>query len=49
MLSRATNDVDNISQALNQLLNQLILSVLMLLGALTMMLWLSPLLAVIAW
>lgn len=48
VLSRATNDVDNISQALNQLLNQLILSVLMLLGALAMMLWLSPLLAVIA-
>lgn len=48
VLSRATNDVDNISQALNQLLNQLILSVLMLFGALSMMLWLSPLLAVIA-
>jgi ATP-binding cassette subfamily B protein len=48
VLSRATNDVDNISQALNQLLNQLILSVLMLLGALSMMLWLSPLLAAIA-
>ena len=48
VLSRATNDVDNISQALNQLLNQLILSVLMLLGALSMMLWLSPLLALIA-
>ena len=48
VLSRATNDVDNISQSLNQLLNQLILSVLMLLGALAMMLWLSPLLAVIA-
>ncbi|CAN7371990.1 ABC transporter ATP-binding protein [Arthrobacter sp. LjRoot14] len=48
VLSRATNDVDNISQALNQLLNQLILSVLMLLGALSMMLWISPLLAVIA-
>lgn len=48
VLSRATNDVDNISQSLNQLLNQLILSVLMLLGALSMMLWLSPLLAAIA-
>ncbi|WP_235347363.1 ABC transporter ATP-binding protein [Arthrobacter sp. SPG23] len=48
VLSRATNDVDNISQALNQLLNQLILSVLMLLGSLSMMLWLSPILAVIA-
>lgn len=48
VLSRATNDVDNVSQALNQLLNQLIMSVLMLSGALALMLWLSPLLAVIA-
>ncbi|WP_427131860.1 ABC transporter ATP-binding protein [Pseudarthrobacter sp. S9] len=48
VLSRATNDVDNISQALNQLLNQLIMSVLMLSGALVMMLWLSPILALIA-
>ncbi|WP_232084336.1 ABC transporter ATP-binding protein [Arthrobacter sp. SO5] len=48
VLSRATNDVDNISQALNQLVNQLILSLLMLSGALAMMLWISPVLAVIA-
>lgn len=48
VLSRATNDVDNVSQSLNQLLNQLIMSVLMLTGALTMMIWLSPLLALIA-
>ncbi|MFS0716461.1 ABC transporter ATP-binding protein [Arthrobacter sp. 1P04PC] len=48
VLSRATNDVDNVSQSLNQLLNQLIMSVLMLIGALTMMIWLSPLLALIA-
>ncbi|WP_354235864.1 ABC transporter ATP-binding protein [Arthrobacter sp. UYEF3] len=48
VLSRATNDVDNVSQALNQLLNQLIMSVLMLSGALAMMVWLSPLLALIA-
>ncbi len=48
VLSRATNDVDNISQALNQLLNQLIMSILMLSAALAMMLWLSPLLALIA-
>ncbi|CAH0302880.1 putative ABC transporter ATP-binding protein Rv1272c [Arthrobacter sp. Bi26] len=48
VLSRATNDVDNISQALNQLLNQLIMSLLMLSAALAMMLWLSPLLALIA-
>nr|WP_307031813.1 ABC transporter ATP-binding protein [Arthrobacter globiformis] len=48
VLSRATNDVDNISQALNQLLTQLIMSVLMLCGSLAMMLWISPLLAAIA-
>ncbi|WP_446698748.1 ABC transporter ATP-binding protein [Arthrobacter sp. H16F315] len=48
VLSRATNDVDNIAQALNQLLNQLIMSLLMLSGALAMMLWISPVLAVIA-
>ncbi len=48
VLSRATNDVDNVSQSLNQLLNQLIMSVLMLAGALAMMFWLSPLLALIA-
>ncbi len=48
VLSRATNDVDNVSQSLNQLLNQLIMSVLMLSGALAMMFWLSPLLALIA-
>lgn len=48
VLSRATNDVDNISQSLNQLLTQLIMAVLMLCGSLAMMLWISPLLAAIA-
>lgn len=48
VLSRATNDIDNITQALNQLLTQLIMSVLMLCGSLAMMLWISPLLAAIA-
>jgi ATP-binding cassette subfamily B multidrug efflux pump len=48
VLSRATNDIDNISQALNQVLTQLIMSFLMLCGALAMMLWISPLLAVLA-
>jgi ATP-binding cassette, subfamily B, multidrug efflux pump len=48
VLSRATNDIDNITQALNQLLTQLIMSVLMLSGSLAMMLWISPLLAAIA-
>ena len=47
-LSRATNDIDNIAQALNQVLTQLIVSVLMLCGSLAMMLWISPLLAAIA-
>ncbi|MCU1433508.1 MAG: transporter ATP-binding protein [Pseudarthrobacter sp.] len=48
VLSRVTNDIDNISQALGQVLTQLILSVLMLSGALAMMLWISPLLALVA-
>ncbi|KQQ98782.1 ABC transporter ATP-binding protein [Arthrobacter sp. Leaf141] len=48
VLSRATNDIDNIAQALNQLLTQLISSCLLLVGSLAMMLWISPLLAVIA-
>ncbi|MFB8371449.1 ABC transporter ATP-binding protein [Pseudarthrobacter sp. NPDC055928] len=48
VLSRATNDIDNIAQALSQALTQLIMSVLMLCGALAMMLWISPLLACIA-
>ncbi|WP_354217077.1 MULTISPECIES: ABC transporter ATP-binding protein [unclassified Arthrobacter] len=48
VLSRVTNDIDNIAQALSQILTQLIMSVLMLFGALAMMLWISPLLAVIA-
>jgi ATP-binding cassette subfamily B multidrug efflux pump len=48
VLSRVTNDIDNISQSLSQVLTQLIISVLMLCGALAMMLWISPLLALIA-
>jgi ATP-binding cassette subfamily B protein len=48
VLSRVTNDIDNIAQALSQVLTQLIISVLMLFGALAMMLWISPLLALIA-
>lgn len=48
VLSRVTNDIDNIAQSLSQVLTQLIISVLMLSGALAMMLWISPLLALIA-
>ncbi len=48
VLSRVTNDLDNISQSLQQLLSQLLMSVLSLLGVLIMMLLLSPALTLIA-
>ncbi len=48
ILSRVTNDIDNISQTLQQSLTQLITSVLTVVGVLIMMLTISPLLAVIS-
>jgi len=48
LLSRVTNDIDNISQSLQQSLSQLITSLLTIAGVLVMMLALSPLLAIIA-
>ncbi|WP_406282551.1 ABC transporter ATP-binding protein/permease [Nocardia sp. NBC_00881] len=48
VLSRVTNDVDNISQSLQQTMSQLLTSVFSVLGILIMMFWISPLLAVIA-
>jgi len=48
VLSRATNDTDNIAQTLQQTLSQLVTSLLTILGVLAMMFWISPLLAVIA-
>jgi ATP-binding cassette subfamily B multidrug efflux pump len=48
LLSRATNDIDNLSQSLQQTLSQLLTSVLTLISVLVMMLWISPLLALIA-
>ncbi|RDG38058.1 ABC transporter ATP-binding protein [Streptomyces corynorhini] len=48
VLSRATNDVDNISQTLQQTTGQLVNSVLTILGVLGMMFWISPLLALVA-
>jgi ATP-binding cassette subfamily B multidrug efflux pump len=48
VLSRATNDTDNIAQTLQQTLSQLITSLLTIIGVLAMMLWISPLLAAIA-
>jgi ATP-binding cassette subfamily B multidrug efflux pump len=48
LLSRVTNDIDNISQSLQQTLSQLLTSLLTVVGVLAMMFVVSPLLAVIA-
>ncbi len=48
LLSRVTNDIDNISQSLQQTMSQLITSVLTVIGVLVMMFVISPVLAVIA-
>jgi ATP-binding cassette, subfamily B, multidrug efflux pump len=48
LLSRVTNDIDNISMTLQQTLTQMITSVLTVVGVLAMMVWISPLLAVIS-
>jgi len=45
MLSRVTNDVDNIATTLQQGMSQLLTSFLTVVGVLAMMLWISPLLA----
>jgi ATP-binding cassette, subfamily B, multidrug efflux pump len=48
LLSRVTNDIDNISQSLQQTLSQLLTSLLTVVGVLTMMFVISPVLALIA-
>ncbi|MCL8024615.1 ABC transporter ATP-binding protein/permease [Nocardioides sp. BSK12Z-3] len=48
ILSRVTNDIDNVSTTLQQTMSQLLQSLLMLLAVLAMMLWISPLLALVA-
>ncbi|MEO8462709.1 MAG: ABC transporter ATP-binding protein, partial [Chloroflexota bacterium] len=48
ILSRVTNDIDNISQTLQQSLTQLITSVLTVIGVLLIMFTISPLLAVVS-
>jgi ATP-binding cassette subfamily B multidrug efflux pump len=48
LLSRVTNDIDNISSTLQQTLSQLLTSLLTVVGVLVMMLTISPLLALIA-
>ena len=48
LLSRVTNDIDNISQTLQQTMSQLLTSLMTVIAVLAMMIWISPLLAVIA-
>ncbi|MCF8572209.1 ABC transporter ATP-binding protein/permease [Gordonia sp. HY002] len=48
LLSRVTNDLDNLSQSLQQTISQFLNSVLMVIAILIMMLSISPLLSVIA-
>jgi ATP-binding cassette subfamily B protein len=48
VLSRATNDIDNIGQTLQQSMGQLVNSLLTIIGVLAMMFWVSPLLALVA-
>ncbi len=48
LLSRVTNDIDNVSQSLQQTLSQMLTSIFSIVGVLTMMIVISPLLALIA-
>ncbi|MDQ0777420.1 ATP-binding cassette subfamily B multidrug efflux pump [Streptomyces aurantiacus] len=48
VLSRATNDIDNIGQTLQQSMGQLVNSLLTIVGVLAMMFWVSWLLALVA-
>ena len=48
VLSRATNDTDNIAMTLQQSLSMLLTSVLTIVAVLGVMFWISPLLAIIA-
>ena len=48
MLSRVTNDIDNITTTLQQGMSQILTSTLTIVGVLAVMVWISPLLAVVA-
>ena len=48
ILSRTTNDIDNLSQTLQQALSQVVTSLLSIIGVLIMMVLISPLLAIVA-
>jgi ATP-binding cassette subfamily B protein len=47
VLSRVTNDIDNLTTTIQQGLSQLLTSVLTIIGVLGMMIWISPLLALV--
>ncbi|MEV8361561.1 ABC transporter ATP-binding protein [Streptomyces niveus] len=47
ILSRTTNDIDNIAQTLQQAFVQIMRALLTLIGVLAMMVWISPLLALV--
>ncbi len=48
VLSRVTNDIDNVTQSMQQTLSQIVSSVLTVVGVLAMMFWISWLLALVA-
>ncbi|WP_340536966.1 ABC transporter ATP-binding protein [Nocardioides sp. GXZ039] len=48
LLSRVTNDIDNISTTLQQTMSQLLTSLTTVVAVLAMMVWISPLLALVA-
>src|SRR3954470_13726943 len=48
LLSRVTNDIDNVSQTLQQTMSQLLVSLLTVIGVLAMMFSISPALALVA-
>ncbi|HEY5890860.1 MAG TPA: ABC transporter ATP-binding protein, partial [Acidimicrobiia bacterium] len=48
LLSRVTNDIDNVSQSLQQTMSQMLTSILTIIFVVGMMFWISPSLALIA-
>ncbi|MGA8848098.1 MAG: ABC transporter ATP-binding protein, partial [Nocardioides sp.] len=48
LLSRVTNDIDNVSTSLQQTMSQLLTSLMTVVAVLAMMVWISPLLALVA-
>ena len=48
LLSRVTNDIDNIATTMQQTMTQAITSIMTVLGVLGMMFWISPILALVS-